>query len=90
MGGFNVNTLTDNLGIHNDRFSDIFSMCEYFKLIKNPTRITNKSKSLIDNIYTNIPITSDTCMCGTIETDFSDHYTTFCTYNETYIQNKEQ
>ena len=49
MGNFNVNTLTDNHGVHKDRFSDI--LCEYFKLIENPTRITKKSKSLIDNIF---------------------------------------
>ena len=48
----------------------------YFPLIHKPTRIVNKSASLIDNMYTNY--TYDSCNCGILCSDFSDHFSVFC------------
>ena len=45
-------------------------------LIKRPTRITNESATLIDNIITNC-ISEQDCISGIIPTDFSDHLPIF-------------
>ena len=36
-------------------FINLFATLHYHKLIKLPTRITHKTSSLLDNIYTTLP-----------------------------------
>ena len=45
--------------------------------ITKPTRVTQKSCSLIDNIYTNNFSGSSNCLSGILYTDISDHYPVF-------------
>ena len=47
------------------------------QLIKSPTRVTDKTSSLLDHIFTNNP--SKINQSGVIRTGFSDHYLTYCT-----------
>ena len=49
----------------------------WFKLIQKPTRIKPPSATLLDNIYTNYPITVDACKSGTLTSDISDHFFVF-------------
>ena len=49
----------------------------YVPLIKQPTRVTNNTKTLIDNIYTNC-ITDHHIESGIFYTDISDHFPIFC------------
>ena len=48
-----------------------------FKLIHKPTRIKPPSATLLDNIYTNYPITVDTCKSGILTSDISDPFFVF-------------
>ena len=47
------------------------------KLIHKPTRIKPPSATLLDNIYTNIPLTVDNCKSGILISDISDHFIVF-------------
>ena len=62
-GDFNVNTLFHvKGGISTKQFKNIFSFNYCFPFINKPTRITDHSAFLIDNIYSNIP--SQNCSSG--------------------------
>ena len=55
-GYFNVNTLPQmRRGPSTQEFTNIFSSHYCFPFINRPTRVTDHSASLIDNIYSNIP-----------------------------------
>ena len=58
-------------------------------MINRPTRVTNTSATLLDNIYTNIPITPENCMSGILCSDFSDHFSIFSMFNEIKFQNAQ-
>ena len=58
-------------------------------MINRPTRVTNTSATLLDNIYTNIPITTENCMSGILCSDFSDHFSIFSMFNEIKFQNAQ-
>lgn len=50
MGDFNI----DFGSPKNSRFLDTISACGFDTGISQPTRVTSKSSSLIDNIFTNV------------------------------------
>ena len=71
MGDFNINLMkingeSDNLQCYN-------TMCSYFftPLVLQPTRVTDKSKTLIDNIFSNS--FEFTTLSGNITHSISDH-----------------
>ena len=66
MEDFNVNTIleTKNYSKSVQDFINIFSSCYYHKLINLPTREINRTYSMLDNTYTNIPGCYDTCTSG--------------------------
>ena len=45
-------------------------------------RVISDSKSLIDNLYTNVPQFGNICKSGILKTDFSDHYSIFIYYKK--------
>ena len=45
-----------------------------YKLIHKPTRIKRPSATLLDNIYTNIPINIDSCTSGIVTSNISAHF----------------
>ena len=56
-GDFNVNIMSHlKGGLSIQEFSNIFSSYFCFPSINKPTRVTDHSASIIDNIYCNIPI----------------------------------
>ena len=69
MGDYNNNTLSEsNKTIkQTNEFSNIFSSNYYHKLICLPTRENKYSSTLIDNIYTNIPDSYNTCSSGVLK-----------------------
>ena len=74
MGDFNIDLLkydTDNL-CH--EFLETFLSNSFFPLVSKPTRITNTSSTLIDNIFSNVIPHSDSYI---ILSDISDHYPIF-------------
>ena len=54
---------------------NLFATLHDHKLINLPTRITQKTSSLLDNIYTTLPYRNSSKVVLT--SDHSDHYTVF-------------
>ena len=88
-GDFNVNILTQpNCSLATQNFKNIFSSNFYSPLIQKPTRITEHSATLIDNIYCNVPELSSNSAAGILKVSISDHYAIFCILKYATIQAK--
>ena len=76
MGDFNVNTISEFTGTtpQCQQFTNIFLAHYYRKLIYLPTRVSGNSRSILDNIYTNHPLSEEN---GVIMTYITDHYSIF-------------
>ena len=75
MGDFNINLLQCN---DNNHISEYFNMLTSNNLLPHitlPTRITNKSSTLIDNIFTNMISSNPTS--GNLTLSVSDHLPQF-------------
>ena len=87
FGDFNVNTMSSVIGNANTQeFKNIFSSNYCLPLITKPTRVTNSCSSLIDNIYSNVPINTGKCNSGILEVSISDHYAIFAIDNSTHTK----
>ena len=77
MGDFNINTMYEMSCTlaQEQEFINLFSTLHYHKLINLPTRITQQSSSLLDNIYTTLPYHNTSK--GVLISDHSDHYIVF-------------
>lgn len=56
LGDFNINILNTETHQPTANFNNILITCKFLPTINKPTRITEISSTLIDNIYTNIPL----------------------------------
>ena len=75
MGDFNINLLLAEKELKNNSFLTCLNTHSLFPLIDKPTRITQQSATLIDNIFTNIlPAAFHS---GIIYSDVSDHLPIF-------------
>ena len=77
MGDFNINNM-DEISCtlsQEQEFINLFATLHYHKLINLPTRITQKTSSLPDNIYTTLPYRNSSK--GVLISDHSDHYIVF-------------
>ena len=54
LGDFNINLLNNNILSPTNEFLDSLASNSFLPYILQPTRITSHSKTLIDNIFTNI------------------------------------
>ena len=80
MGDFNINVSKQVRGSKDMQdFANLLSSNSFLPLIDKSTRITGRSASLIDNIYTNCSLAD--CDSGILCTDFSDHFPIFCFIN---------
>ena len=81
LGDFNLDAFKSTpfkiIKVDAENFTNILTGINLFKLIHKPTRIKQPSATLLDNIYTNYPITVDTCKSGTLTSDISDHFFVF-------------
>ena len=76
MGDFNVNLLQSNAQGFSHDFIELILSASFLPTITKPTRVTDRSATLIDNIFTNmqdLPLES-----GIVVSDISDHYPIFC------------
>ena len=74
-GDFNVNTMSHLKGsLSTQEFNNIFSSNFCFPSINRPTRVTNHSASIIDNIYSNVAIQGCDYHAGVLTVSISDHY----------------
>ena len=77
MGDFNIDLLKkDVLNINTD-FSNIMYSYNYYPLITTPTRITQFTSTLIDNIFCNSLMDH---ISSVINTDISDHFPIFTSF----------
>ena len=53
MGDFNINLLDEDIHVQTDDFINTISSYSMYPSITRPARITTKSATLIDNIFTN-------------------------------------
>ena len=70
-------------------FKNILLSSFFSPLITKPTRVTDHSATLIDNIYCNIPEVSTHCKTGILKLSISDHYANFCISKISLIGNKK-
>ena len=88
-GNFNVNTMSHLKGsLSTQEFNNTFSSNFCFPSINRPTRVTNHSASIIDNIYYNVTIQGSDYHPGVLTVGISDHYGIFCINNCSKIHYK--
>jgi exonuclease III len=88
MGDFNIDLLKINSHNPTKEFLDNMTTYGFVPLISKPTRITDHSATLIDNIFSNSNI--DTIESGILVTDVADHFGVFhiiSKVNETKLSN---
>ena len=93
QGDFNVNTMYEKFeGKPKDLlFSNIFQSYYYQKLIiDKPTRVTENSATLLDNIYTNMPDLFNRNESGILLTRITDHYPIFTVRSESELPEKSK
>ena len=75
MGDFNLNIINSNQHEGTNQFLDLLYSHSFAPLIDRPTRITDHTSTLIDNIFCNAePLTH---LTGLLYTDISDHLPIF-------------
>ena len=77
MGDFNVNLFCDNTSTH--QFLDSLIASSLIPMIFKPTRVTEQTATLLDNIFVNR--TENMVKTGIIITDVSDHLSPFILCN---------
>ena len=74
LGDFNVNLLQYESNTLSQEFTDTLLTESFLPLITKPTRVTEQSSTLIDNIFTNVqPLPQS----GIILSDLTDHFPIF-------------
>ena len=79
IGDFNIDLLTSTPNQYVNNFTDLLTSFACTPLILNPTRITQGSATLIDNIFTNN--TNNVLRTGILVNDVSDHLSVFAIVN---------
>ena len=82
LGDFNINLLNIETHSETHEFTDAMFSFSLIPTITKPTRVTSKSATLIDNIFTS-SISNDHVFNGILYTDITDHFPIF------YIDNSE-
>ena len=88
MGDFNVDLLKYESSTKHRDFLNNLTSFGYLPFILQPTRITDSSTSLIDNIYTNN--FSQETRSGNILIQFADHFSQFLSIDKEVIRLKAQ
>ena len=77
MGDWNIDLLNYDSHVMTSNCADMFYSFGFVPLINRPTRITNNSATIIDNIFTNNHEDSVNASQGIFITDISDHFPIF-------------
>ena len=77
VGDYNINLLKYDEHRQTGQFLDSMFANSFVPLINRPTRITQNSATLIDNIFSNNYNINDKLHQGILTTDISDHYLIF-------------
>ena len=87
-GDFNIDLLKYEEHVGSAKFIDTMYSNGLYPLIDKPTRITQQSATLIDNIFTN-DINHD-IICGLLINDISDHLPVFSISGHSITRHKYQ
>ena len=80
MGDYNINTLKNiPTNVNTSEFNNLMAEHLVYSIINKPTRVAAHTASIIDNIYTNTMIPTNT---GILSCDISDHFPIFCVFND--------
>ena len=74
LGDWNIDALNAEKHAPSQDFLNMMYSFNLFPLCTKPTRVTNKSATLIDNIFTNNISESTKVITGILYSDISDHY----------------
>ena len=77
LGDYNLNLLNAESHSLTSEFIEMMYSHHFFPLISRPTRITQNSATLIDNIFTNNVCDVESSLNGILVTDISDHFLVF-------------
>ena len=77
MGDYNIDLLKHSTHNPTSTFLDLMFSDSFIPLINKPTRVTQKTATLIDNIFTNTYKNKNKYLTGILTTDISDHYILF-------------
>lgn len=92
LGDYNINLLRTDDHLDTSNFVDLMYSYMYIPLITKPSRITEKSATLIDNVFTNA-IHDTGIIQGLLYTDISDHLPVFAIFakiKDNSVSNKEE
>ena len=85
LGDYNIDLLKyDNHSLTTDFVNAMFSM-SFIPLVNRPTRVTDSSATIIDNIFTNT-VHMDKCVTGILPTDITDHFPVFHLVNHQIVE----
>ncbi|XP_057290244.1 uncharacterized protein LOC130612931 [Hydractinia symbiolongicarpus] len=88
MGDFNIDIMQVNTNTHATNFLDIINSFGLFPHIVLPTRVTESSQTIIDNIFTTLDELNT--ISGNVITCISDHLPQFLIINGTNEKSKPQ
>ena len=78
IGDFNYDTFKTSpfksMNIESESFTNRLAEGNMHKRIHKSNRVKAPSATLLDNIYTNIQITVDSCESGILTSNSSDHF----------------
>ena len=81
LGDYNINLLSAERHTPTSSFIEHMYSNSFIPLINKPTRVTDRSATLIDNIFTN-SICDTNILQGLLVTDLSDHFPVFAIFTE--------
>ncbi len=82
MGDFNINLLNYDSHTPTNDFINFLSSNYFLPCIHHPSRVSDQSESVIDNIFTNA---IENLTCGNILTQISDHFPQFMVMKDSKI-----
>ena len=88
-GDYNINILNHDKHKPTSDFLDKMYSYSFLPLITKPTRITDRTATLIDNIFTNHTSSTAQQFPGIIFNDMSDHLPVFCFDKTIQLPNKK-
>ena len=77
LGDYNINLLNSSQHNATQEFTDLMFSHSLLPNITKPTRVTLKSATLIDNIFSNNLLSTNKILTGIWYSDISDHYPIF-------------
>jgi exonuclease III len=89
LGDFNINIMNSDTHASTADFLELMFSNSMLPLISKPTRITNHTYSLIDNIFHN-DVPNNSFINGVLYTDITDHFPVFSITTNNSLSNQQR